>query len=87
VSDLRIAGSQCIGSGQPALPSDLLPLQGCDSVRCGDCRAKVAVWFANGQWTRRAHAVGIDTDELELAAMVRAGVRGGAISLDYGPRP
>jgi hypothetical protein len=87
MSELRIASPQCIGSGQPALPIDLLLLHGYDSARCSDCHAKVAVWFANGQWTRRAHAVGIDTDELELAAMLRAGVRGGAISLDYDPRP
>ena len=87
MSESTIANPQCIGSGQPALPSDLLPLQGYDSARCSDCRAKVAVWFANGQRIRRAHAVGIDTDEPELAAMVRAGVRGSAISLDYDPRP
>ena len=86
MSELRIASPQCIGSGQPALPIDLLLLHGYDSARCSDCHAKVAVWFANGQGTRRAHAVGIDTDEPELAAMVRAGVRGGAISLDYDPR-
>ena len=87
MSELRIASPQCIGSGQPALPCDLLPLQGHDRARCSDCHAKVAVWFADGQWTRGVHAVGIDADEPELAAMVRAGVRGAVINLDYDPGP
>ncbi len=76
---------QCPGS-HLALPSDRV-FSGAkgDNAVCSYCHAKVAVWFANEQWTQRAHLSGIDTDEPELAVMVRTGVRGGAISLGYDP--
>jgi hypothetical protein len=83
--DATMMRNECIGSGKAALPSDLLPLETYSRARCSDCHAKVAVWFANKQWTRRGHEVGVDTDENEMAAMVRAGARAAAISLDYDP--
>jgi hypothetical protein len=78
--------NECIGSGKPALPCDLLPLEAYDRARCSDCYAKVPVWFADMEWIRSGHEAGVDTKEEETAAMVRAGVRAAAISLDYDPR-
>lgn len=86
MTQLRIARPQCIGSHQPASPSDLLPFNRNDLAYCCDCGAVVSVWLSDGQWHRRGHEAGINMDEPELAAMIWAGVRGGAISLDYDPR-
>jgi len=76
---------ECVGSSKPALPSELLHLELNDLARCRDCGATVAVWLTDGQWIRRDHEAGVDTDEPELAAMVRDSLGGAAISCDDDP--
>jgi hypothetical protein len=76
---------ECVGSSKPALPSDLLHLNRNDLVRCCDCGAAVAVWLQDGQWIRGDHESGVDTDEPEMAAMVRDSVGGAAIRFDDDP--
>jgi hypothetical protein len=43
------------------------------------------VWLTDGQWIGCDHEAGVDTDEPELAAMVRDSVGGSAISFEDNP--
>lgn len=78
----RNTDAQCPGSFTAALEFDL---RTGDRAVCSACGVIVPAWLQDGEWYRNAHQAGVTADEADLANLVGTGVRGAAISLDYGP--